>query len=60
VKLSYNFEDLTHAGTFREMKRALTDTLAVIYRLKILRYYDDANRRKWRYDPDLDFRVNVG
>lgn len=38
----------------------LWDTLAVFYRLRILRYYDDHNRRQWRYDPDLDFRVNVG
>lgn len=60
IKLSYNFGDLTHAATFKEMKRALIDTLAIIYRLKILRYYDDGNKRKWRYDPDLDFRVNVG
>lgn len=38
----------------------LFDTLAVFYRLKILRYYDDSNKRKWRYDPDLDFKVNIG
>lgn len=38
----------------------LLDTLAVFYRLKILRYYDDHNKRKWRYDPELDFKVNVG
>lgn len=38
----------------------LWDTLAVFYRLKILRYYDDHNRRKWVYDPDLNFRVNIG
>lgn len=35
------------------------DTLAVFYRLKILRYYDDANKRKWKYDPELNFRINV-
>lgn len=35
------------------------DTAAVFYRLKILRYYDDTNKRKWRYDKDLDYRVNV-
>ncbi len=35
------------------------DTLAVFYRLKILRYYDDGNKRKWQYDPELDLRVNV-
>jgi len=38
----------------------LLDTLAVFYRLKILRYYDDHNKRKWSYDPDLDFKVNIG
>lgn len=36
------------------------DTLAVFYRLRILKYYDSASKRKWEYDPDLDFRVNVG
>lgn len=36
------------------------DTLAVFYRLRILRYYDDGSRRKWRYDKDLEMRVNVG
>lgn len=36
------------------------ETLAVFYRLNILHYYDDHNRRRWRYDPDLNFKVNVG
>lgn len=38
----------------------MNDTLAVFYRLKILHYYDNANKRKWRFDPELNFRVNVG
>lgn len=38
----------------------LIDTLAVFYRLKILHYYSDSNNRKWRFDPELQFRVNVG
>jgi glycosyltransferase involved in cell wall biosynthesis len=37
----------------------LQDTLAVFYRLRILHYYDDSNKRKWKYDPDLDYRVNL-
>jgi glycosyltransferase involved in cell wall biosynthesis len=37
----------------------LWDTMAVFYRLKILHYYDDTNKRKWRYDPDLNFRINI-
>lgn len=38
----------------------LIDTLAVFYRLKILGYYSDKNQRKWRFDPELNFRVNIG
>ena len=38
----------------------LKDTLAVYYRLSILHYYDDASKRKWRFDPELNFRINVG
>ena len=37
----------------------LVDTLAVYYRLRILRYYDNTNKRKWRFDPELNFRVNT-
>lgn len=36
------------------------DTLAVFYRLNILHYYDDKNKRRWRYNKDLDLRINVG
>lgn len=38
----------------------IIDTLAVFYRLRILHYYSDKNKRKWVYDPELDFNVNVG
>ncbi len=38
----------------------LIDTLGVYYRLKIRNYYDDGNKRRWRYDPDLNFKVNIG
>lgn len=37
----------------------LLDTIAVFYRLYILHYYDSSSKRKWRYDPELDFRVNI-
>lgn len=40
--------------------KMLWDTLAIFYRLKILNYYSDKNQRKWRYDPELNFRVNIG
>ncbi len=39
--------------------RTLWDTIAVFYRLKLLRYYDEINKRKWKFDPELNFRVNI-
>ena len=45
---------------FKTVFEMLLDTLAVFYRLKILRYYRDGNKRKWKYDRELDFRVNIG
>lgn len=38
----------------------LKDTLAVFYRLRIKGYYDHSNQRKWVYDPELNFKVNIG
>lgn len=35
------------------------DTLSVFYRLRILGYYSSKNHRKWRFDPELNFRVNI-
>lgn len=63
IKLKYNFKDLTHASVLfgpNGLYNSLIDTLAIIYRLRILRYYDDKNHRKWRYDPELDFKINIG
>ena len=40
--------------------RMVLDTFAVFYRLKILHYYNGHNRRLWRPDPELKFRVNLG
>ena len=35
------------------------DMMGVFYRLNILNYYDDASKRKWVYDKELEMRVNV-
>lgn len=51
---------ITSQKFIREVFAMLIDTLAVFYRLKILNYYADHNRRKWKFDPELNFRVNVG
>jgi len=55
-----NSSTITSANFWRTILLMLNDTLAVFYRLKILRYYDDSNKRKWKYDPELNFRVNTG
>lgn len=44
----------------RVISNMLIDTLAVFYRLQIRHYYDDASKRKWRFDPELNFRINIG
>lgn len=42
------------------IRKMLLDTLAIFYRLQILRYYDDSSTRKWVYDKELEMRVNTG
>ncbi len=51
---------ITNQKFLRIVLSMLVDTLAVFYRLRILNYYSDENKRKWRFDPELNFRVNVG
>lgn len=63
VELRLDFggtSNLTSHKFLRTVFYMVTDTLAVFYRLRILGYYSDSNARKWRYDPELDFRINVG
>lgn len=61
VELEFkNSSTITSANFWKIILHMLSDTLAVFYRLKILRYYDDSNKRKWKYDPELNFRVNTG
>ncbi len=50
---------LTNQRFLRTVFAMLKDTLAVFYRLKMLHYYSDENKRKWRFDPELNFRINV-
>lgn len=36
--------------------RMILDTVAVFYRLRILKYYDDSNSKYWHTNPELDFK----
>lgn len=51
---------ITSQKFLRTVLAMLLDTLAVFYRLRVLRYYSDENQRKWKFDPELNFRVNIG
>ena len=44
----------------KQIRTMLLNTLAVFYRLKILKYYDDESKRKWKYDKELEMRINTG
>lgn len=51
---------ITSQKFLRTVLGMFLETLSIFYRLKILRYYSNKNKRKWRFDPELNFRVNIG
>lgn len=51
---------ITSQKFFKQVFAMLVDTIAVFYRLKILNYYANYNKRKWKFDPELNFRINIG
>lgn len=51
---------ITSTNFWKVIFRMVWDTLTVFYRLKIVHYYDNLNKRKWRFDPELNFKINVG
>lgn len=55
-----SISSFTSLGLWKTILFMLWDTLAIYYRLKILGYYDNANKRRWKHDPELNFRVNIG
>jgi glycosyltransferase involved in cell wall biosynthesis len=42
------------------IRKMIQDTLAVFYRMYILRYYHPDSKQKWKYDKELEMRVNTG
>jgi glycosyltransferase involved in cell wall biosynthesis len=44
----------------KNIQGMILDTLAVFYRLRILKYYDDNKSRIRVYDPELEMNVNTG
>lgn len=44
---------------WRVILSMLWDTIAVFYRLRILKYYDNLNKRKWQFDKELNFKISL-
>jgi|SRR3989344_731601 len=60
VEINFNLTtSIISKGFWKIIFYMLLDTAAVFYRLKILRYYDNGNKRKWKFDPELNFKVNL-
>ncbi|MDE2025547.1 MAG: glycosyltransferase [Patescibacteria group bacterium] len=55
-----NWSSITSSNFLQAIFHMMWDTAAVFYRLRLLQYYNNGNKRKWHYDPELDFNVNVG
>lgn len=53
------FSSITSKSFWRVITSMLWDTLAVFYRLKILNYYHNRNKAKWKFDPELNFKINI-
>lgn len=61
IELNYDFQgSLITKNLFKELIRTFWDTIAIFYRLRIRSYYKDKNKREWRYDPELEFKINIG
>jgi glycosyltransferase involved in cell wall biosynthesis len=50
---------ITSMSVWRIIWDMLWDTFAVFYRMKILHYYDNLNKHKWRFDKELNMNVSV-
>ena len=60
ITLKFNsWSSVTSSHFWKVIGFLLLDTAAVYYRLKFLHYYDNHNKRKWLYDKELNFRVNI-
>lgn len=44
----------------QQIRLMLIDTVAIFYRLKMLKYYNDTAQRIGEYDKDLDMQINTG
>lgn len=61
IELNFDAKNSTVSqNIFIILLKTFWDTLAIFYRLRILNYYNNTNKRKWKFDPQLQFKVNIG
>ncbi len=51
--IEVKFNEDTRIIYWPTILRMIWDSLAIFYRLRILKYYDDGNEKKWQSDSDL-------
>lgn len=60
VEIHHDFAaSIISRNLWRELFRTLWDTLAIFYRLNLVKYYDSGSKRRWKFDPELNLRVNL-
>ena len=62
VKVHWDFSKTSIFGLFSNngVWNFIHDTLAIWYRLKILRYYDNGKKRSKQFDKELNMYINTG
>lgn len=49
---------ITTSNLWGVLLLTIKDTLAIFYRMKIIHYYDNFNKRKWKFDPELHSKTS--
>lgn len=58
--IEVKFDKRTSSVKWSTSLKMAWDSMAVFYRLRMLHFYDDQKKHLWEFDPDLQFRVNLG
>ena len=60
IELNFDLSgSVISSNLFKIIGHTFIDTLGIFYRMYILKYYSNENKRKWKYDPELCFKINV-
>lgn len=53
------FDSNNTSISWKTVLKMFWDTLAVYYRLRILNYYDDSNKKMWVIEPELKLKIRI-